>query len=136
MGRGGSHAPCSSQPSRDVDHHRVVLRSALSPNSTAIRATTVAGVSNSSRKIFSRQSTTLDRSISIGASVRSYGLGLVAALQHGAAQPEAAVGGDRRQPGRHRQREILQHELAASARSAASVGSANRSTICLSGSRE
>ena len=38
-------------------------------------------------------------------------LGLVASLQHGATQTEATVGGDGSQPGRHRQREILEDEL-------------------------
>ena len=85
--------------------------STSSPRSTAIRATTVDGLSKSSRKIFSRQSTTAASDDLQGSLVEVVGLDLVAADQHRAPQPEAAVGGDRRQPGRDGQREILQHEL-------------------------
>ena len=79
-GCGGDQVPWSSHPSlmsitiawSSLPAPPGTSPSSL-PNTTAMRATTVAGLSNSRRKIFSCQSTGPPMSIVIGASDMSYG---------------------------------------------------------------
>jgi hypothetical protein len=131
IGSGGNQAPCSSQPS--VTSITIAWSfSTLRPNSTAIRATTVAGVSNSSRKIFSRQSNGPKRPTVTGARVRSYASAWsppCSTARRSPNRPWVGTGVSQAETGKAR-------SSSTNSSSAAALGSANRSTSCLIGSRE
>ena len=130
-GAGGNHAPCSSQPS--LTSMTIAWSfDGLLPNSTAMRATIDVGRLEDQPEdlqppVDAGRQHDLDRRLR-----QVVGLDLVAALQHRAAQAEATVRRHGRQPGRHRQREVLQHELEVRGRLRCRR---QRATSCLIGSR-